>query len=142
MTGAAGRSDARWRAWWPAAAWAALVLTLTSIPHPTVPLAVFSWSDKLVHVVLYAVLGFLAALGAARDVRLRRYSLGLLLPAVVACLAVLGAFDEAHQAWIPGRSAEVLDWVADLSGGTLGALAGLPWLRRRPAEPAAATGKE
>ncbi|NMC70979.1 MAG: VanZ family protein [Myxococcales bacterium] len=142
MTGETGRSDVRWRAWWPAVAWAALVLTLTSIPHPTLPLAAFSWSDKLAHAVLYAVLGFLAALGAARDARLRRHPIGFLLLAVVGCLAALGALDEVHQAWIPGRSADVLDWVADLAGGTLGAFAGLPWLRRRSTEPAVESGKE
>lgn len=142
MTGTTGRPAARWRAWWPAGAWAALVLTLTSIPHPETPLPEVAGLDKLAHVALYAVLGLLAAFGAARDERLLRRPTALLLLGITGCLAVLGALDELHQAWIPGRSADVLDWVADLVGGALGALAGLPWLARRSARPEAAPGKE
>jgi len=142
VTGEAGRCGARWRAWWPAGAWAALILTLTSIPHPTLPLAALSGIDKLVHVGLYAVLGFLAVLGTARDPRLQGHSTGRLLPAVVACLAALGTLDEAHQAWIPGRSADVLDGVADLSGAVLGVVAGLPWRGRRSPDPGRPPGKE
>lgn len=132
MTGAPVRDAPRWRAWWPAAAWTALVLTLTSLPHPPSSLPAVPGLDKLAHAGLYAVLGLLAALGAARDVRLRRRSAGGLALAVACGAAALGALDELHQSWIPGRSAEWLDWAADLAGGTLGALAGLPWLKRRP----------
>ena len=34
--------------------------------------------------------------------------------------ALLGAVDEFHQQWIPGRSMEFLDWAADFAGGTAG----------------------
>jgi VanZ family protein len=34
--------------------------------------------------------------------------------------ALLGAVDEFHQQWIPGRSMEFFDWVADFAGGTAG----------------------
>ena len=36
--------------------------------------------------------------------------------------ALLGAVDEFHQQWIPGRSMELLDWAADFAGGTAGGL--------------------
>ncbi|MBN1773685.1 MAG: VanZ family protein, partial [Deltaproteobacteria bacterium] len=115
MSAGAARTGPRWRAWWPAGAWATLVLTLTSLPQPDVPFPVFAGLDKLAHAGLYAVLGFLAALGTARDARLRSRSAGLLLLAVAGCLAALGALDELHQSWIPGRSADLLDWVADVA---------------------------
>ena len=34
--------------------------------------------------------------------------------------ALLGAVDEFHQQWIPGRSMDLLDWAADFAGGTAG----------------------
>ena len=34
--------------------------------------------------------------------------------------ALLGGVDEFHQQWIPGRSMEFFDWVADFAGGTAG----------------------
>jgi VanZ family protein len=40
----------------------------------------------------------------------------------VAFVVLLGAADEIHQQWIPGRSMEFLDWVADVTGGTTGAV--------------------
>lgn len=142
MTGGPAPAARRWRAWWPAAAWAALILALTSVPHPSSPLPSFVGLDKLVHAGMYGVLGLLAAVSAARDVRLRgRPALHVAL-AVAAAVAALGALDELHQALIPGRSAELLDWTADLVGGTLGALAGLPRLRRRPAAGAGERTKE
>ncbi|MCB9247515.1 MAG: VanZ family protein [Ignavibacteriales bacterium] len=33
-----------------------------------------------------------------------------------------GLIDEIHQIFVPNRSAEFLDWVADLSGAILGVL--------------------
>jgi len=44
--------------------------------------------------------------------------------------ALLGAVDEFHQQWIPGRSMDLLDWAADFAGGTAGASA-RPWRLRR-----------
>jgi VanZ family protein len=37
-------------------------------------------------------------------------------------VVLLGAADEIHQQWIPGRSMELLDWAADVAGGVAGAL--------------------
>lgn len=122
---------ARWRAWWPTAAWAVLILVLTSVPQPeALPLGQVFGLDKLAHVTLYAVLGVLATLGAARDPGLGRRPASLLLLGITGCVALHATVGELGQAWIPGRSAELLDWVADLTGGALGSLGVLLWLRR------------
>jgi VanZ family protein len=42
------------------------------------------------------------------------------LGATLFCV-VMGAADEWHQQYIPGRAAEVADWVADSIGGLVGA---------------------
>lgn len=74
-------------------------------------------ADKLVHFSLYAVLGALVARALAAP-RARR---GLVLAA--AQLMLFGALDEWHQQFVPGRSAELADWVADLLGALVGLLA-------------------
>lgn len=117
------------RRWVPPTAWAALILVLTSLPNLDVGGAGFPGADKLVHGGLYLVLGWLLAraIGARRS---RRLPLAL----VVAIVAIFAALDELHQQWIPGRSAELLDWGADVFGATLGVVASrYLFIRREPA---------
>jgi len=99
------------------AGWVAILITLTSIPNPSFPMS-FHLSDKLAHFGFYCVAGFLCALWRRECGRDRA---GAILFAIV-FVAFLGALDEIHQQWIPGRSLEFLDWIADVSGGTAGAL--------------------
>jgi VanZ family protein len=81
--------------------------------------------DKVVHFAMYAVLGFLTAraLGGARTSRgaVARPAPRALALAIVA-VALFAAADEWHQHWVPGRSTDVLDWCADVAGGTLALL--------------------
>lgn len=97
--------------------WVVFTFFLTSLPKQSLHLP-FRVSDKAAHFGFYGVMGFLCALW-------RRES-GF--PAVRAILyAVLfasfaGAVDEVHQHWIPGRSMELLDWMADTLGGGIGAI--------------------
>lgn len=120
------------RRWLPPIAWAAVILTLTSIPAPDfAPVGAFAFpgADKLVHAALYGVLGALLAraIGAAPSPRtLGRVLFGVLLFAVA---------DEWHQRFIPGRSADALDVVADLAGAAVGFAAAARLLRRGLSQP-------
>ena len=40
----------------------------------------------------------------------------------VALASVYGVSDELHQAYVPGRSADALDWLADTAGATVSVL--------------------
>ena len=97
------------------AGWVALTLTLTSIPHPKFGPS-FPGADKLVHFCFYGVAGFLFVLWR------RETGTGAAAAVILAALfaALLGAVDEVHQQWIPGRSMDLLDWAADFAGGTAG----------------------
>jgi VanZ family protein len=110
-------------AWGPAAAWAAFLFFLSS--REMLPVDLSGGLDKVSHFGAYAILGFLLAHGATR----------VKLPLLVAVLAgwVYGVLDELHQSTVPGRSAEVLDWVADALGTVAGVLLFLAFVRlRRP----------
>lgn len=114
------------RPWFPAAAWLAVILTLTSIPNPDTPTV--SGGDKVAHLIMYGVLGALVgrALGHGRR------SAGRLAVAFVAIVLVAAA-DEWHQRFIPGRTASVADWVADCAGAAISLLlVGARWRRLEP----------
>jgi VanZ family protein len=81
-------------------------------------------SDKTGHLVAYAGLGLLCVRAVAGGLP-RRVVLQVAL-AALGIAAAYGAFDEVHQWFVPGRSADVLDWVADVSGALIGI--GVGWL--------------
>ncbi|MDD5763047.1 MAG: VanZ family protein [bacterium] len=97
------------------AGWVALTLTLTSIPNPEFGPS-FPGADKIAHFGFYGVAGFLFVLWR------RETGMGAAVAVVLAAIfaALLGAVDEIHQQWIPGRSMDLLDWAADFAGGTAG----------------------
>jgi VanZ family protein len=72
--------------------------------------------DKLAHLLTFAVVGMAAGLaGGMRGWRM-----------VLCCVAgalLVGAMDEVHQMFLPGRSASWSDLAADAAGGLLGAAA-------------------
>lgn len=118
--------------WGALLVWAATVWTLSSRSDPKGDLR-FPWEvpDKLVHGLEFAVGGALAA-AAFRTTALRSPALA----AVVAC-AVWGCVDEIHQGFVPGRSTEAGDLIADVTGAALGAIllsvvANRPSRRARP----------
>ena len=80
--------------------------------------------DKLIHAVEYLPLGFLLTGWLANWKRTPRGRLFLIV-VVFAMVLVLGALDETHQFFVPGRTASVGDLLADVVGGTLGAMIGL-----------------
>ena len=102
------------RRWGPALVWAAFIFVASSLPGTTYPSTDLPNADKLVHIVLYGVLGALVVRGlGGRGVRIW---LG-----AAALAALYGVTDELHQIFIPFRSADVEDAVADAAGALLGA---------------------
>ena len=116
------------RRWGPPVAWAAVILTLTSIPASEfAPVGAFAFpgADKLVHAGMYGVLGILLA--RATGVTAPQRVLGRLVVGVV----LFAAADELHQRFIPGRSPDVADALVDVAGAACGFAAAAYFLRRR-----------
>jgi len=120
----------RWRWLAPALGYAALIFFLSSLsnPFPFKPTGIFTF-DKLLHFVEYAGFASLLAWGLARA--------GLAVSSGGLWAAVLGSAygltDEVHQAFVPNRSADPRDWLADTAGALVGAVAMVLILRRRGA---------
>lgn len=113
------------RRWLAPMLWALLTLAISSVPMPAI--ATPAGADKGVHWVLYFVLGFLSARAVLAD---RNARVGELL-LVFAVVLLFGALDELHQRWIPGRSVDARDWIADAIGAFSGMTARLVLARRR-----------
>ena len=113
------------RRWIAPLLWALITLAISSIPMPAISAP--PGADKGVHWILYFVLGILSARAVLSD---RNARVGELL-AVLAAILVFAALDELHQVWIPGRTVEFRDWVADAIGSLCGITLALVLARRR-----------
>ena len=103
-----------------AALWGGFLFLLTSWPNPpAVPTGGLPL-DKVTHFFLYAVEAFLLSRAIAWPGR-PGFAASRVLT-VVGTMALWGAVDEAHQAWIPGRAMEAGDVAADVAGAATGAL--------------------
>jgi VanZ family protein len=105
---------------------------LSSIPGSAIPEGPVPETDKLVHIGLYGVLGFLCARALAARGRARgaRLVLGKLVAAAALLATSYGVTDEIHQIFTPRRSCDWHDVVADAIGGLVGAFIAANALRR------------
>jgi len=94
-----------------------LIFIISSFPGQNFPEIDITLVDKYVHFVIYfglCLLFFYSLKNQTKFTKLRSH------PFVFALLftSLYGVTDEIHQYFVPGRSSEVLDWLAD----TIGAL--------------------
>lgn len=113
-------------AWLPVLLLEALVLFLSSRPHLPLPTTV-PYLDKAAHFIEYALLGWLLRRALSMTIPGGRGATGV----AIALLALLGAGDEWFQGTVIGRDSNPLDWLADLLGGSTGAVISRLWDRHR-----------
>ena len=97
--------------------WAGLIFYLSSQPSIDAP-ALFPGQDKLFHLVVFGMLGFLV-MGTLQAAH-RGYQPKQLWWVALAIM-LYGISDEFHQHFVPGRSVDAYDVLADAIGGLLGA---------------------
>ncbi len=107
------------RYWGPVCGYAGLIFYLSAQSHPEdhVPFVTY-FSDKVLHAGEYAVLGALcyrALRGSGHDVWRQQA-----IPAAILLASLYGVSDEVHQAFVPFRDSNWLDWVADTVGAVIG----------------------
>lgn len=105
-------------AWLPALLVMGLIWAMSSLETPIAPTESFPLRDKGAHALEYAGLGFLVSHATLRTwpryAVWRRAAVGLLIA------VAWGVLDEIHQAFVPGRTPDALDLVADFVGATVG----------------------
>jgi len=111
----------------PAVLYAAAILVVSSIPNLKSPGIRFLATDKLAHMIEYAVLALLAFRSLNQFVG----SVGIrsVVGLTFLVLAVMAVADETLQRYVPGRHSDWWDYLADVAGGSL-VLVVLWWFRR------------
>jgi len=85
------------------------------------------WLDKIPHAFEFALLAFLLAIGFFNSLR----SSAQIKAAVTFMTGLLlGILDELHQSFVPGRTADVRDILADATGVALGILVYTHFVKR------------
>ncbi len=102
----------------PALLYAGVIFALSSMQHLQLPKLGISWTDKIAHFLEYAVFGFFMVraffYGSSPEKRKRALWIAFFISILYA------ATDEFHQIYVPGREASVLDWLADVTGISIG----------------------
>ncbi|WP_072210998.1 VanZ family protein [Candidatus Kryptobacter tengchongensis] len=100
----------------PAFAWMGIIFILSSIPGNYFPEQPFDLFDKLVHACLFGILTYLIYRGFQyqdKSAFFKNFSIAI---AFLICV-IYGIIDELHQEYVPGRSPDITDALADILGG-------------------------
>lgn len=115
----------------PALVWTAVIFLVSTVPGDRFPsVSLFQHQDKVAHLFLYGTLGICLGVG-------RRWG-GDRIPHLTLLAGgwLFGALDEWYQSFVPGRSPDPSDWMANVVGVTFGYLLVLslvsPRARRAP----------
>jgi VanZ family protein len=115
-------SDREWgfaRYQLPAIIWALLIFATSSMPGWVFPHVSVRHADKIVHFIYYFVFALLVSRALKHqswspDVSRFSLILGFLLA------TAYGVSDEVHQLFVPERSADPQDLIADMAGALVG----------------------
>lgn len=114
--------------WAPVVVYMALIFFVSGLSQAPLPSNV---SDKNAHAAAYFVMALLAVRAIHGGLPARVTARGAAI--ALAITIGYGALDETHQYFVPGRSADVLDLLADATGGLVGLMLcwawGILWLR-------------
>ena len=99
-----------------AIAWAGVIFHLSNQSSIDTP-SLFPGQDKLFHMMAFGVLGFLF-MGSMKTTT-SGYRTGQVW-LVVVLVVLYGLLDEFHQSFVPGRTVEIYDTLADAAGACWG----------------------
>jgi VanZ family protein len=107
--------------------WAGVIFYLSHLPGADIP-PMFYGEDKLIHAFVFGILGIFT-LGAmkTRADGYRAFQPWLAVTLVTA----YGVLDEFHQHFVPGRTPDIHDVMADAVGGMLGIWLSYRFLKAR-----------
>jgi len=115
------KNDLRPHLWAPVVIYMVAIFYASSLTNPPVP----ANTDKPIHWLAYLGLAVLVVRALAGGLP-RRISLGVAAAAVAITIAY-GATDEVHQLFVPGRTGDVYDLMADAAGALAGTIVCIVW---------------
>ncbi len=106
------------RFWLPVLAWMIVISAVSSAPTDSIPDLGVVGADKFVHFTEFLVFGMilLRALSGS-NLKINLFWM-VVLSIIISCF--YAAIDELHQSFIPGRRADIFDFLADAAGAILG----------------------
>lgn len=113
--------------WLPPLIYVVVIFYLSSQSEPLPGLTSHVW-DKALHAIEYSGLGVLIF----RALFGERLPLPVVVGLTAAIVSVYGASDEWHQSFVPMRSPDIRDWMADTLGGIAAAVVCAFIARRTP----------
>ena len=119
------------RLWSPVVAYMAALYWLASISN--VPALPEGLTDKEIHVLMYAGLASVSVRALARGEWGQVTFLASL--GAIAIASAYGVFDEFHQTWVPRRTFDTADILADAIGAGAAAIALWAWSILRARQP-------
>lgn len=107
--------------WGPLAVYMASIFYVSGMPVPPLPPGI---DDKTGHIAAYVGLAILAVRAVGGGLPCR-----VIVPIALIAFAITSGYglsDEFHQWFVPGRTADLADWYADMTGAVIGV--GVCWL--------------
>jgi VanZ family protein len=102
--------------WLPVLAYVTVIFALSAQPHLQSPLR-FANGDKLAHLGEYLLLGFLLVRAVRAHLRVSRPIFAAMI--AIGIVVMVGTADEFLQSFIPGRTCDIFDLLADVLGGAI-----------------------
>ena len=103
------------------------IFYFSSLPQPPFVMTSFQWQDKVLHFIAYTAYGLSLAIGVhvhhAFSIKKKILIIGL-----IGCVYALS--DEFHQSFVPGRTSELGDLIADWLGVLLSVFVYVLYSRR------------
>lgn len=106
---------------------AATIFLLSARPGSGDP-PIFWHADKVAHAAIFGLFAGSLLRALVRSAPTLAFRFQALVS--VGATALYGISDELHQLWVPGRTSDPLDVLADLLGGLLACAAWFLWRRR------------
>ena len=103
--------------WITAILCAAFIFYLSGRQSLGVPL--FPYADKILHIIAYAVLAFFISRALCKAHSVGYFNIILMGMFIT---GIYGLTDEVHQLFVPTRSADPFDLLADFFGGLIGSI--------------------
>ena len=100
----------------PALLWAVIIFIISSVPGTRLPKLVHLVSDKFIHASVFFIFGLLVYRALSSPARVPpRFEWWRLLTALIIVI-LYGFSDEFHQGFVPGRTVDLKDALADTAG--------------------------